>query len=892
MAVLLSTFELLRLRQRLAVDTPARDEVEATLRARRSEMTVELSKVDCSIDRVYDIFSQVWANLAAAPEDHAWHVPSLHVGEALQLLLHHVVAMLLARELRRICGSTESAGHAVLGAVGGTGKTTLLRAVTIAVAVLFDRMLPVIHTYAAAADAAMLLPSSLVRQARATLGQPTDGVAGVCDDAAQWELGLLRAGGHEVLLALDGFQHVFALPPPAAGSPPGPPPSSLAGLPAGLPAGSPAGAAPPAEAALLLRRRISVAAEVETVCRFEGSFGLLAGSCADMRALLFRRGSRENPDPWRARGFPDFNGSVYQLFTVPALRTHATLRAFLSARYPGWRLTDLDVAELLHYTGGIPQLAQSAWEQMGAPAAASSAHGIERALPWLRGSVEASGTHLRRFSPSEAFCSLPLARAALTAIAFHHREAVEADAAAERRRLPCVGVSALILEGLMRSIATDDRSVGDRTAGDVGIADRRYGDRGSGGRLGGDRGIDAAAAVRHLVDLGLLCEHQGVLSRDSQIQPARPCDAHVYTGSTAPDLRQLFLLTAVRLTLEGCVDECPPARSASPRARCTVGEGASASEDASGSVLKELVLPGVARLLLPPAIGHAGPLQHPAVPRICIQHGLLCLWQPSDVTAVPAGTAAGAGVGTTSGGPGAWVPFTPAAAAAVTGVLLSCSGEAGLDGVLLCPDTDDGEPHPALCAAAPRTPRWRLNGWRCTGAPRTAQLTGGDMGAAVDRFVRAGTAGGLDSSTWAGTLVSAQAGVLHAWHEAMEASGAAAPLPQLIPASLTLTTTADATLARAALDRMGAHMILDSRVAAAVGWPVQRTAWQREWVRAARTARITVKLFGGSSWIRECLSEVAVRDADWLESTEPTAGAGRRDAGPALAARKHACAIM
>jgi hypothetical protein len=36
---------------------------------------------------------------------------------------------------------------------------------------------------------------------------------------------------------------------------------------------------------------------------FRGSFGLLTGSCAAVRSLLFRRGSRE----W---GFPDYNGSI------------------------------------------------------------------------------------------------------------------------------------------------------------------------------------------------------------------------------------------------------------------------------------------------------------------------------------------------------------------------------------------------------------------------------------------------------------------------------------------------------------------------------------------------------------------------------------------------------
>jgi len=492
-------------------------------------------------------------------------------------------------------------------------------------------------------------------------------------------------------------------------------------------------------------------------------------------------------------------------------------------------------------------------------------------------------------SPSEAFRSLPLARAALTAIVLHHRETIEADAgAAERHGLPCIGISALAMQGILR------------TVGDSPVCDRGSTGRGSGDRAVGDRGIDAAAAARHLVDLGLLYEHEGVAGADAQLQLARPCDAHVYTGSTAPNRRQLFLLTAVRLMLEGDADDCPPARAAFPLARASSSEGTSASEGASGSVLRELVLPGVARLLLPLTTGHAGPPSHAAIRRACIKHGLLCLWQPSGVVVTAAGSVVGAGVGTNTDEPGAWVPLTPVAVAALAGVLLSCSGEAGLDGVLLCPDADALEPHPTCGAAArprptPRSSRWRLHGWRCKGGPRIAQLSGGDMGAAVDRFTSAGSVGRLDDNTGAGMLVRAQVGMwhlLHAWHKAMEASGAAAPLPQLIPASLTITTTADATLARAALNRMGAHTTLDTKVAAAVGWPDQRTAWHREWVRAARTARVAVKLLDGTAWIRECLSEALVRDADWLPPAHLSAGAGRCDAAPVLSAPRHACAIM
>jgi hypothetical protein len=210
-----------------------------------------------------------------------------------------------------------------------------------------------------------------------------------------------------------------------------------------------------------------------------------------------------------------------------------------------------------------------------------------------------------------------------------------------------------------------------------------------------DRGIDAAAVVREFVDLGLLYGHEGA-GGDAQIQLARPCHAHVYTGSTALDRRQLFLLTAVRLVLEGCAGDCPSESVAVPAARGGT-HATPCSEGACGSVLRELLLPGVARLL-PPTTGHTGPPPHAAVRRLCIQHGLLCLRHRS-------------GVGTETDTPGAWVPCTPAAVAAVTGVLLSWCGEAGLDGVLPCPHTDEPRAHAAPGAAVtPRALRWLLHG--------------------------------------------------------------------------------------------------------------------------------------------------------------------------------------
>jgi hypothetical protein len=240
--------------------------------------------------------------------------------------------MLLARELRRVNGSTENTGHAVLGGVEGTGKTTLLRAVCIAVAVLMERMVPVTFTFSADSP---VLPSALVEEASAALQLPAGGIFPASTSSAHRALECLRHGNHDAFLVLDEFQHVFRLPNKDR-------------------------VLSTADDAAL-RRRISVAAEVETVSRYGGSFGLVAGSSADMRTLMFRRGSCSNPDIWRAEGYPDFNGSLYQLYTVPALRSSEELTAFVQRRYPHWSLTEADAAELLYYTGGIGRTVHAAY---------------------------------------------------------------------------------------------------------------------------------------------------------------------------------------------------------------------------------------------------------------------------------------------------------------------------------------------------------------------------------------------------------------------------------------------------------------------------------------------------------------------------------------------------
>ncbi len=131
----------------------------------------------------------------------------------------------------------------------------------------------------------------------------------------------------------------------------------------------------------------------------------------------------------------------------------------------------------------------------------------------------------------------------------------------------------------------------------------------------------------------------------------------------------------------------------------------------------------------------------------------------------------------------------------------------------------------------------------------------------------------LDDSTSHGILVKAQVGMcllLRAWHASMlrSACPGAETAPQLLPGSITITTTKDARLARASIERDGESMRLDPNLAATVGLPAPRAGskWQREWVGQALSARIAITLYDGTGWLRLCLSPGLLRDAAWLEA--------------------------
>jgi len=527
-ASLASTAELVDLRARL-VRGPTDEYEDGMQRFRRD---IAALGPDPAHPRVVAVFWDLWAFMSSLPEAHSWNLPPLYVDAALRGLLENAVQSLWLREQGHVHGSTDNVGHMVLGGIEGTGKTTLLRALSIGVAVLLTRMLPVTHTYdAARCDSSpvdmLLAAAPAVASALGGGAAPVAGAGGALAPANVAEaLGQLRdaAGTRDldVFLVLDEFQHVFD----------------------GF-----------ESASTDLRRRIVAAADVAAISRLGGTFGVVTGSSADLRTRLFRSSTDGKMDKWRAVGFPDFNGSLYEMFAVPALRTVDSLQAFITRRYPRWDLSDVDVQVLLAHTGGIGRLVHRAWMKMRTTVEGSAR---VRGLGEAEAALDASREHLRRMDPGDAFDNRSDVRVVMAQFALRYSAEIRRDAAHPRRLLPCLSLPYVTVAAALKAAGFPH----------------------------------PPGVINELVDLSLLYlpeVHGGIRSADRQVQIARPVDAHAYYGAEAPRRRDLLLLAAVQCMVHGIAGE----------------PGEEMDDDLThvnaGNALEQLVRPRIRDLILPTA---------------------------------------------------------------------------------------------------------------------------------------------------------------------------------------------------------------------------------------------------------------------------------------------------
>jgi hypothetical protein len=364
----------------------------------------------------------------------------------------------------------------------------MLRAIVVAVAVLCSRLMPVGCVYSLEECA---LPSELITTTHHVFTPhnvvPEDMVPGMVPEVVPYAItrcGLIVNSfekHHSVLLVLDDFQHAFALTGEAVTS--------------------------------SLKQRVSAVCEVATISRCGSTYILIAGS-TDMRSLLYRSGSIEHPDPWRVAGFPNFNGTLYKVHTLPGLRSDAELSSYLGTRYPSWHLSRADTAELLYNTGGIGSIIHGAFDAMGGLNAHAVANGVSAAINYLQLSKRAED---RRKALEAAFSTNLNFRIIATYIVTKHQADVEADAGVYNYKLECIGASRDELSAALRAF---------------------------------NDGIDTHNVYQLLVDQCLLYEHEGVAG-GCDFQLARPCDAHVYYNETDPTTHELMLYTSVHLMLRG-----------------------------------------------------------------------------------------------------------------------------------------------------------------------------------------------------------------------------------------------------------------------------------------------------------------------------------------------------
>jgi hypothetical protein len=363
--------------------------------------------------------------------------------------------------------------------------------------------------------------------------------------------------------------------------------------------------------------------ELETVSRNEDTYSIIASSTANMRRLLFcnNEGAR-TVDRWRQVGFPNFHGSLFQHWDMPALRTTQELMQFITIRYPGWVVTPEEVAVLLHFSGGVGWIIHDCWAATGAmhptDAVKETSWAIRTAMDYA-----ANGS---RTDPSTAISTVRGAVVAAALIIGSNWVPENSIAA-----LPCIGVDYSLLLRALIETGVDD----------------------------------AASAIDDMIDDSLLYRHTTITDTGEQqevIQLARPVDAYVYTSLTTPDTRGILLLAAVQLMVHGFLPDDDTAGSDDPTVAYVT----------AGSALKELVRPRVA--------------MHMGIPSSDIKfYGTKIRVTSEGRLEVLIPTATGTGTGAGAEASAAWQSLSTAMMSQLEYQLLIWDQGTGLDGLILVP---------------------------------------------------------------------------------------------------------------------------------------------------------------------------------------------------------------
>ena len=272
-------------------------------------------------DEAFNNFLALWDFLGTEEGLHL--LPPLYLDNpVLEHLLRHFVEHFRLRER----GQTFQQGNIILGGVEGTGKTTLGKAMVLAVAICSNEYLLMYYDYKSC-DAEHLptvlhlCQELLYRLETRDFEGDFGSKSGVVSDEIK-NLDLKRCMSMirmkfnmGVGAVVDEVQTVIT------------------------PCANPD----------LLKKRISVMTCLEYFARnCSRAFIVITGSSANLRSRLFAHSRSDH-----LADFPDFNNSLSEFFSVPALRDIGSLRKYLEKRYPVMAFTDEYVKDLLYCTGGI-----------------------------------------------------------------------------------------------------------------------------------------------------------------------------------------------------------------------------------------------------------------------------------------------------------------------------------------------------------------------------------------------------------------------------------------------------------------------------------------------------------------------------------------------------------
>jgi hypothetical protein len=311
-----SIFQLFQLREKV-INSEEEHEVQLSqlLILRKNVATCLLLQNGKPLSSAEPFFFDAWKIFSTFPPGDDCYLPPLYKSNHLNSILKAGVKCLLEREVGRINGCDNNVGHLVLGGVKGAGKTTLMRALALGAAALLQKMIPISHDYLKFKKPEELIWESLLIY------------CSVQPDSEVDPLDVLSDHSREAFLLLDEFQHNFRFD---------------------------------ADTALLDGKDAAVT--FHRYSRTYGTYGIIGGSSVDMHSLMFKQGRGEATDYWRQRGYPDFNGTLYELYTVPALRTAESLKDYIQVRYPLWELAEKELSLLLAYTGGIGRWVNKVWD--------------------------------------------------------------------------------------------------------------------------------------------------------------------------------------------------------------------------------------------------------------------------------------------------------------------------------------------------------------------------------------------------------------------------------------------------------------------------------------------------------------------------------------------------